>query len=165
MAKTVGSVTINPDGSASGSGLALTIYDAIITSSTYVDALPEGAAGVPSKTQIADLANVLAATLLPMIWFDLTSEKTSAYSAQFGEIVLCDCSSAGFTVTLPNITSVDLGKWVIVKKSVLSANVLVIDGNGSDTIDGSASQNMAGQSAANMFVAITTTRWMMMSWT
>jgi hypothetical protein len=164
MAKSVGGVAINPDGSASGDGLALTIYNALLGDSTY-SSIPAGAAGIPGKNQLAGAANALAAALLPMIWFDLTSSKTSAYSAQFGEIVLCDCTGGGFTVTLPNITSGDVGKWVIVKKHVLSANVLVIDGNGSDVIDGTTTQNMAGQFAANLFVAISTTQWAMMSWT
>ena len=164
MAKTIGSVSIDGSGNATGSGITKSIYDRFIASPVYSN-IPGGASGVPAKEQLADFCAILAPSVLDIIKFDLTPVKTSAYTAAFYEVVLCNCSGGGFTVTLPNISSDDVGGWVIVKKSVTSGNVLVVDGNGSDTIDSAASQNMAGSTAANLFVALTTSTWGMMSWT
>lgn len=57
--------------------------------------------------------------------------------------LLCDTTSAGFTVTLPAAAS-STGRILNIKKMV-AANSLVIDGNASETIDGSLTLTLTSQ--------------------
>ena len=57
------------------------------------------------------------------------SEKTDTYTAEFNDFLLCDGT---FTVTLPNITSSDIGKKVTVCN--VGTGIITGDGDGSDTI-------------------------------
>ncbi len=63
--------------------------------------------------------------------------KTSAYtaSATVDQVILCDASSAAFTLTLPAASS-NAGVYLYIKKIDSSANAVTIDGNASETIDG-----------------------------
>lgn len=61
---------------------------------------------------------------------------TAAYTATYGEIVLCDPTSAGFTVSLPTAVGHD-GEQVLLVNASASTNAITIDPNGSETINGS----------------------------
>lgn len=74
---------------------------------------------------------------------NITSQNTT-YTAKDGDFVLCDTSSAGFTVTLP-ASSASKGKSISVKKVSTDSNTLTVAGGGSDTIDGNASILIAFQ--------------------
>ncbi|HEX3168736.1 MAG TPA: hypothetical protein VHQ93_20855 [Chitinophagaceae bacterium] len=50
--------------------------------------------------------------------------------------ILADASSASFTVTLPGAATVEAGKTYTVKRTNAGANTVIVDGNGSETIDG-----------------------------
>jgi len=74
--------------------------------------------------------------------YDITESKTGVYTAAFGEVVRCDPSGGGFTITLPAAAG-GTGKVVIVKNTTSSTNTITIDGNGAETIDGQASVTIA----------------------
>lgn len=60
--------------------------------------------------------------------------KTTTYTAVGqDDIILCDATSAAFTVTLPTAVGI-IGKTLQVKKIDSSANAVTIDGNASETI-------------------------------
>ena len=67
----------------------------------------------------------------------VTAVKTGAYTAAWGELVRCDPSGGGFTVTLPSAVG-RAGESVAVKNTTTSTNTITIDGDGSETIDGAA---------------------------
>lgn len=67
-----------------------------------------------------------------------------AYTAtDLDSVILCDASGGGFTVTLPDAATVK-GKVVTIK-NIGSSGTVVIDGNGSQTIDGSATVSLSTQ--------------------
>lgn len=69
-----------------------------------------------------------------------TLAKTANYtvlSADLGKTILCDATSAAFTVTLLAAATAGDGFTVTVKKTDSSVNIVTIDGDGSETIDGS----------------------------
>lgn len=70
--------------------------------------------------------------------FTVTTVKTAAYQAQLDEVVLCDPTGGGFTVTLPDARNRD-GRTVVVKNASASTNTITVDGFQSQTVDGSAS--------------------------
>ncbi|MFZ5896806.1 MAG: hypothetical protein ACOY0T_37465 [Myxococcota bacterium] len=57
MALLSGSVTIDPNGNPSGTGLAMVIFTALV--SKYSD-IPPGPSGAGAKRQLADLCNAVA---------------------------------------------------------------------------------------------------------
>lgn len=72
-------------------------------------------------------------------------EKSAAYTAlTTDDVILCDCTSAGFTITLPAAASSE-GVQLHIKKIDSSSNVLTIDGNASETIDGATTQTTSTQ--------------------
>ena len=73
----------------------------------------------------------------------VTATKTSGYTAAANELVVCNASGGGFTVTLP-AASGNSGKKVGIKKIVTdtSFNQITIDGNGSETIDGALTRKL-----------------------
>lgn len=66
-----------------------------------------------------------------------TPINTVAYTARVGELVLCDPSDAGFTVTLPGAAKCR-GQKVTVKNASSSTNTITVGGQGMDEIDGSS---------------------------
>lgn len=68
-----------------------------------------------------------------------TASKTGAYTAVSGDLVMCDASGGGFTVTLPATAA---GRFVGVKKTDSSANLITIARAGSDTIGASAATSV-----------------------
>lgn len=72
--------------------------------------------------------------------------KTSAYTlvSSTDDIVNCDATSAGFSITLPAASS-NAGKVFRIKKVDSSANVVTIARAGSDTIDGATSFTLISQ--------------------
>lgn len=66
---------------------------------------------------------------------------TSTGTAGTASVILCDATSAAFTVNLPNATT-NNEKVYFIKKVDSSANKVTIDGNGTQTIDGSLTQDL-----------------------
>jgi hypothetical protein len=72
---------------------------------------------------------------------EITSTKTAAYSATIGELVLCNPTGGGFTVTLP--TAEDRpGRYIAIKNASGSTNTITVDGADSETIDGAANKTI-----------------------
>lgn len=71
--------------------------------------------------------------------------KTGAYTLTDDDAtVLCDASGGAFTITLP--TAVGRSGWRFdIKKIDATANVVTIDGDGSETIDGETAQIIVTQ--------------------
>jgi hypothetical protein len=70
-----------------------------------------------------------------------TNDQTSNYTILVGDrnkIILCDATSAGFTVTLPPAATAGDGFEVSIKKVDSTSNNVTIDGEGAETIDGDA---------------------------
>jgi hypothetical protein len=70
--------------------------------------------------------------------FSPTPVKTSAYTAKVEELVLCDPTGGGFTVTLPDAAKCK-GQPVTVKNASSSTNTITIAGAGMDEVDGASS--------------------------
>lgn len=72
------------------------------------------------------------------------ASKTAAYTATANDFtILCDATSAAFTVTLPAATG--SGRIYNIKKIDASANDVTIDGNAAETIDGAATKALSAQ--------------------
>jgi len=69
----------------------------------------------------------------------VTTASTAYTPNKTDKTILADASLASFTVTLPAAAIVDLGKTYTIKRTNAGANTIIIDGNGSETIDGIAS--------------------------
>lgn len=65
-----------------------------------------------------------------------TTVKTAAYSAQPGEIVLCDPTGGVFTINLPKASLVGAGAVIVVKVQSDSNNGVTLTPNAADTVDG-----------------------------
>lgn len=63
---------------------------------------------------------------------------------EFTDVLLCDATTAPFTVTLPDATK-NGGRKLTIKKVDASANAVTIDGAGSQTIDGATTDSLASQ--------------------
>ncbi len=85
--------------------------------------------------------------------FDVTSVKNSAYNpAALGELVRCDVSGAGFTVTLPTAVGIS-GAGIAVKKTVSSGNTLTIATTSGQTIDGASTYAIAAALGGASFIS------------
>lgn len=77
-----------------------------------------------------------------------TSNKTTTYTvltSDQNKLITGDATSAGFTITLPSAATVGTGWKVSFKKTDATANVVTIDGDGSETIDGSTTYTLTSQ--------------------
>lgn len=73
------------------------------------------------------------------------TEVSAAYTMNLNDsLILCNASSAAFTVTLKPAAEAKC-KLVIVKKTDASANAITVDGDGSETIDGATTDSLASQ--------------------
>jgi hypothetical protein len=66
----------------------------------------------------------------------------SPYSASNNEVILADCSGGSITVNLPAASA---GAQIKFKKTDASANTLIMDGNGAETIDGNLTEDLVSQ--------------------
>lgn len=67
--------------------------------------------------------------------------KTAAYTAAFGETVLCDPTGGAFTVTLP--PALAGMPDITIKNNSTSTTAITIDGDAAETIDGAATISIA----------------------
>lgn len=75
----------------------------------------------------------------------ITVAKTGTYTAALGDFtILCDATSAAFTVNLPAAVGVS-GRIYVIKKTDVSVNAVTVDGNSSETIDGATTYSLALQ--------------------
>jgi hypothetical protein len=137
-----GSILLQTGTSAGGTRGNVTLNGATIdvTSKRIVNvATPTATTDAVNKTYVDNLA--------------LTS-KTANYTAVAGtdNIILCDATSASFTITLP-AASGNTGISFTIKKTDSSVNTVTIDANASETIDGQLTQVIATQYQAIRIVS------------
>jgi hypothetical protein len=72
------------------------------------------------------------AAQLPLV----TTTSTAYTPSKTDRTIFADASSASFTITLPGAATVEAGKTYTVKRTNAGTNTVIIDGNGSETIDG-----------------------------
>lgn len=88
----------------------------------------------------------------------LLQAKTGNYTAKVGELVQCDVSGGGFTVTLP--TDPAPGALVAVKKVDASLNTLTIAPAGGGSIEGQATATTITQWAGAIFTHVGSNVWL-----
>jgi hypothetical protein len=86
-----------------------------------------------------------------------TVTKTADYTADSGDLVEADATSAGLTVTLPELPAV--GVLVAVKKIDSTANTVTITASNSGTIDGDSSATTQTQWAGAVFEHVGSDAW------
>ena len=71
------------------------------------------------------------------------TSKTADYTATSSDtVILVDATSGDVTITLPAVSS---GLHYYIKKTDSSSNKVIVDGDGSETIDGSTTQDIISQ--------------------
>ena len=81
-------------------------------------------------------------------WGKRLVSKTADYTALItDEIILVDATAGNVTITLPAAAS-NSGKEYIVKKTDNTSNIVIIDGNSTETIDGALTQTIQEQYGA-----------------
>ena len=68
---------------------------------------------------------------------NISAVSTTYIIVDDDDVIICDATSAAFTVTLP-VAADNIGKTYHIKKIDISANAITVDGNGSETIDDGA---------------------------
>lgn len=79
-------------------------------------------------------------------------KATAAVTANYGDLILADPTSAGFTITLPGVADKPGGQIVVKNKSA-STNSITIDGRGSEEIDGSTTLIIASAWASRTLIS------------
>lgn len=107
-----------------------------------------GAAGVRGRFHLANNTGLVSlddgVDWIEIPWYDVTS-LTAAGTVADGTrqaLVLCDATTAAFTVTLPTAAA---GLPVTIKKTDASANAITVATPGAETIDGAASTSVGTQ--------------------
>jgi hypothetical protein len=102
--------------------------------------VPPTAASMAEWVRRATLAiNALVAKRLNPVAVSATYTLTDET-----DVVIADTTAAAFTITLPK-AALHKGRLVFVKRINGGANVLTVDGNGSETIDGAANVTLTLQ--------------------
>lgn len=86
----------------------------------------------------------------------VTSAKSASFTVQtteFGQIYLCNATSAAIVATLPSAATAGNGFKVAFKKTDSSANAVTLTPNGSDTIDGAATYALTTQYSSVVVVS------------
>lgn len=90
--------------------------------------------------------------------FPVRSE-TAAYTAtSIDFLILCDATSAAFSVTLPAAAD-NKGKLLAIKKTDASVNAVTIDGNASETIDGATTVSLGSQYSSRLLMSDGLSNW------
>lgn len=85
----------------------------------------------------------------------VVSVKTASYTTSFNDMLLCDGT---FTITMPNITSNDIGRGVTICN--VGAGIITADGNGNDTFYGETDLECIPDGTYS-FKAATLTTWVL----
>jgi hypothetical protein len=105
-------------------------------SASNTDGVPEGSTNLyfTNARAVAATQSALDGKLAAP---SITTTKTAAYTAAVAEVVMCNASSGGFTVTMP--TGVADKSRIIVKKIDSSTNIVTVVTSGSDVFNSSGS--------------------------
>lgn len=78
------------------------------------------------------------------VQLDAVSTNTTIGTNDAYHVIVANANSGQVTITLPDATAVEAGREYIIKKGDTSENGVVIDGNGSQTIDGDLTYTLYG---------------------
>lgn len=100
----------------------------------------------PTATSIPEWIRRASAAIGQLAAKKLEHKAVSAtYTLEDGyDVFECDTTSAAFTITLTPAAK-NKGRIIYVKRVNAGANVLTIDGSGSETIDGAANSTLTAQ--------------------
>lgn len=106
----------------------------------------QGSDGIEVEVPIGAAGKRLRSTGTVPEWsYPKVATKTTGYTAAAGdEYLLCDATSAGFTVALPAATSC-VGMELIIVKIDASANLVTVDPNSGELINGAATHDLEAQ--------------------
>ncbi len=108
-------------------------------------------AGDPPASSVWTIDNALS---LEQLW--TTVEKTSGYtvaSTDRDKLIRVDATSGSVTIALLTAASAGDGFTVAVKKTDSSGNTVVIDANGSETIDGNLTLTLSNQNEVAVLIS------------
>lgn len=91
--------------------------------------------------QTAEVVNRIGEQVQP---FHIRSCTAAVTASETYGLYVCDATSAGFTVTLPEAGGYK-GKRFHIKKVDATANLVIVDGYSAETIDGQAAQTITTQ--------------------
>jgi len=94
-----------------------------------------------------------------------TVSRTSSYTVQtsdYKKLFLCDCTAGDITLTLPAAASAGAGFMIAASKLDSSVNSVIIDANGSQTIDGELTFGLSEQYSSVVLIC-TGTEWISQS--
>jgi hypothetical protein len=92
----------------------------------------------PTLQKIMDATNreVIDLENLPFYLGNPTNVLISKYNASIEDLVLCNPTTAGFSVVLPDINNGDIGKIITVVNVSNSTNSITVKPQDGDTING-----------------------------
>jgi len=110
--------------------------------------------------QNADSVNITGGTVTVDPRLDVTIVTATGALSFDQDVVLVEGASQPVVLTLPDITADDVGKSLVVKRSLSEMNAVSIDGNGSDTIDGGTDAVAFGVPGESLtLIAVSETAW------
>lgn len=75
---------------------------------------------------------------------NVVSKAATYLATASDDVILCDATSGAFDIDLPTAVGIT-GKVYTIKKTDVSANVVTVDGNTTETIDDLTTQDLTGQ--------------------
>lgn len=117
--------------------------------------LDDGTGGIVTPTYAYFNGNVTSAGKFTMYngFVVNATTKTAGYTIKTSDyVILCDATSAGFTLTLPDATA-NFGQVYVIKKTDSSGNAVTISTILSQKIDGASSASIATQNEAVMIMS------------
>lgn len=122
------------------------------------------AAALVSENNAAASEASAQAAAQSVIWRDVVfiTNANSPYtidSTHRGKLIAADCTSGAISITLPQISGLDLSSAYVVaiKKTDSSANTITINRAGTDTIDGATSKTILAPDSGATFIPDTDT--------
>ena len=154
-------------GSTSGTpatGILTVPHGGTGNSSVQVDAVVIGNGASPFQAAPPVMAGYLLTDNGPGVvpsfqsLFSVVNVDSGPFTAAARDVVLCDTTLGGFTVTLP-LAADNVAEPILVKKISSDVNVVTVGTMSGDVIDGSATQTLALQYSALTVIAADSGAW------
>ena len=131
----------------------LVLLSLFVASPSFADDSIYGIFGDPiSSPTINDptMANAIHTESYSTYSFDHVSSNHTILSTDHIELV--DADDEDITITLPAIASTQAGRQIRVKKTDSTSNQVIVDGNGSETIDGALTKTLISENQGMMII-------------
>ena len=150
---------------AAAAASAVTAATQATTATTQASTATTQASNASSSASAAAASAVAAQTAVSsMMWQDVVflTVADSPYTigaSDSGKMYAVDCSGGNVTINLPSIAALTLAlPWAIgIKKTDSSTNTILVDADGTDTIDGGANKTLSTPDAGATFIPDTDT--------